>query len=130
MSVAMLPDVGDRDGFAALRGEWNALVDERDPQPFYRHEYVASFLDNFAAGAPFRIVLGRDRSGRLATALPLVAGRGSICGIPVRELRSPTNVHSLRFDLVARDAAAAAEELFEHLAADTSWDVLRLTDVP
>ena len=69
-------------------------------------------------------------------ALPLVAGYGSICGLKTRELASPTNVHSLRFDLIAEDAGGEtrpdepAEALLKHLAADNRWDVLRLTDIP
>jgi CelD/BcsL family acetyltransferase involved in cellulose biosynthesis len=125
-----LRDLADRTAFAAMEGEWNTLVEASSPEPFYRHEYIRSFLDNFVPNAPLKVVTGRDAGGRLVAGLPLVAGRGSICGIGVRELASPTNVHSLRFDLVAEDGEQTAEALFEHLAADPGWDVLRITDVP
>jgi len=119
----------DRAGFAGLASEWNALVEATRPEPFYRHEFIASFIANFVPAAPLKIVAARDGRGSLEAVLPLVSGRGALCGIPVRELASPTNVHSLRFDLVAEDPAAA-EAVFQHLAADESWDVLRITDVP
>jgi CelD/BcsL family acetyltransferase involved in cellulose biosynthesis len=125
-----LRDLLDRTTFLAVEKEWNALVERSRPEPFYRHEYVQSFLDNFVPEASLKVVTGRDSSGRLVAALPLVAGRASICGIGARELASPTNVHSLRFDLVAEEAKSAAEAVFRHLAADQSWDVLRITDVP
>lgn len=126
----VLRDVRDRASFAGLAREWNALVEASCPEPFYRHEYLSSFLESFVPQAPLKLVAGRDTGGRLMAALPLVARRASVCGIPVRELASPTNVHSLRFDLVAVDAAQAGDAVMRHLAADRSWDVVRITDVP
>lgn len=125
-----LRDLVDRTTFLATESEWNALVEGSNPQPFYRHEYIRSFLDNFVPNAALKVVTGRDALGRLVVALPLVAGRGSICGIGVRELASPTNVYSLRFDLVTDAGERAAEAVFQHLAADKTWDVLKITDVP
>jgi CelD/BcsL family acetyltransferase involved in cellulose biosynthesis len=128
--VLRVADLVDGPDFVAMEGEWNALVEAGRPEPFYRHEYVRSLLDHFAPTAPLRVVTARDARGRLVAGLPLVAARGSICGIGVRELASPTNVHSLRFDLVAQDSEGAAEAMFDHLAADGSWDVIRIGDVP
>lgn len=128
-------DLKDSSAFSMIRDDWNGLVDASDPQPFYRHEYIKAFIANFLQGAPLKVVTVRDASGRLTAALPLAGGRGSICGIGTRELASPTNVHSLRFDLLAAEGTTsfsndAAHALFQHLAADRSWDVLRLTDIP
>lgn len=131
-----LSEVTDRGSFDAMQADWNALVEVSHPEPFFRHEYIGAFLHNFLRGRAFTIVTGRGARGELKLALPLVAGSASICGLPVRERASPTNVHSLRFDLVAETAAeddapdAAARVLFEHLAADKTWIVLRITDVP
>lgn len=122
-------DLSDRAAFVAMEGEWNALVEASSLEPFYRHEYILSFLDNFALDAPIKIVTARDASGRLVAALPLLARRGAICGIGARELTSPTNVHSLRFDFVA-EGERTAEAVLEHLGGDHSWDVLKITDVP
>jgi CelD/BcsL family acetyltransferase involved in cellulose biosynthesis len=129
-AALQVAEIVDRREFAAIEAEWNALVEADRPEPFYRHEYVRNLLDHFASAAPLEVVTLRDARGRLVAGLPLVAGRGSICGIGVRELASPTNVHSLRFDLVSEDSEAAAEALFDHLAADRSWDVIRISDVP
>lgn len=123
-------DVVDRGAYLGLEREWSALVESTDNEPFYRHEYIRSFLDNFLPEAALRIVTGRDAEGRLVAALPLVETRGSMYGLPVRELASPTNVHSFRFDLLAADAEQAAAAFVDHLAADRSWDVVRITDVP
>ncbi len=128
-------DLKDLSAFSMIRDDWNGLVDESDPQPFYRHEYIKAFMANFLKGAPLKVVTVRDASGRLTAALPLAAGRGSIWGIGTRELASPTNVHSLRFDFMAAEGTPAftgeaAQAVFQHLAADPSWDVLKLTDIP
>ncbi len=128
-------DLKELSAFSIIRDDWNGLVDASDPQPFYRHEYIKAFMANFLEGAPLEVVTVRDSSGRLTAALPLAVGRGSICGIGTRELASPTNVHSLRFDLLTAAGTEplideAAHVVFQHLAADKRWDVLRLTDIP
>jgi CelD/BcsL family acetyltransferase involved in cellulose biosynthesis len=122
--------VADRPAFMALEREWNALVDATRDEPFYRHEYIRLWIDNFMPGAKLRILTGRDREGRLVAALPLVDERGFLYGVPVRRLVSPTNVHSYRFDLIAKDIRPAARAFFGALAADDSWDLIRITDVP
>lgn len=131
-----LRDITDRGSFDAMQADWNALVEASHPEPFFRHEYIGAFLHNFLRDRSLTIVTGRGARGELKLALPLVAGSTSICGLPVRERASPTNVHSLRFDMVADNGGQAAgpdeqaRALFEHLAADRTWVVLRITDVP
>jgi CelD/BcsL family acetyltransferase involved in cellulose biosynthesis len=122
--------VSDRAAFGALEGEWNALVSSTHNQPFFRHEFIRIWLDNFEPGSALRTLLGRDVEGQLVAALPLVARRGSVFGLPLRELASAANPHSCRFDLIAREPVNAGRAFFEYLAADTSWDVLRLIDIP
>jgi len=122
--------------FQAIGPEWNDLVEASRPEPFYRREYISAFLHNFLPRSTLRIFTGRNADGALKMALPLVAETGSICGLRTRELASPTNVHSLRFDLVAENetgesaADPPALALLLHLDADKSWDVLRLADIP
>lgn len=122
--------LGDRASFLALEQEWNALAASSQPEPFYRHEYIRSVLENFLPTAPVKVATARTARGRLLMALPLVARRASICGIPARELAAPANVHSLRFDVVGEDREMAAAAVFQDLAGDPSWDVLKITDVP
>ena len=123
-------EVIDRVAFIAIEEEWNSLVEATCDEPFYRHEYIRSWIDNFVPGAKLKILTGRDGTGRLVAALPLVVEWGFMYGVPVRRLVSPTNVHSFRFDLVAEDVRSAASAFFEQLAADDSWDVIKITDVP
>jgi len=123
-------EVVDRPAFMVVEKEWNALVETTRDEPFYRHEYIRSWIDNFVPDAKLKILTGRDHTGRLVAALPLVADRGFFYGVPVRRLVSPTNVHSYRFDLIAEDREAAARAFFGTLAADDTWDVIKITDVP
>jgi CelD/BcsL family acetyltransferase involved in cellulose biosynthesis len=128
--VVDLRDLTGRPTFVALEKEWNALVAASSSQLFCRHEFIRSFLDNLVPDASLKIVTGRDPRGRLVVALPLLACRGSICGLGTRELASPTDVHSMRFDLVADDGEGTGAAVFRHLASDKGWDVLKITDVP
>lgn len=116
--------------FAPLAPEWDALAAATDDQVFYRHDFVGAWLASFAADARLRVLTLRAADGSLEGALPLVKRQVRWHGIPLRELASATNWHSCRFDLLARDPRAAASRLLAHLAADRSWDVLRLADVP
>lgn len=115
---------------AALRADWNALVARTDDQVFYRHEFVLTWLAHFAPRARLRVLTARDETGRLCAVLPLMEERALATGVPVRQLVSPTNPHSCRFDLVAEDAERASAAFFAYLAADGGWDVLRIMDVP
>ncbi|HSP76915.1 MAG TPA: cellulose biosynthesis (CelD)-like protein, partial [Myxococcaceae bacterium] len=123
-------EVTDRATFMALEPEWNALVASTDDEPFYRHEFLRVWVDNFAPEARLRVLTQRDGGGRLAAALPLMAGRALLSGVPVRQLSATANPHSCRFDLLAREPASAAEAFLAHLRRDERWDVLLLTDVP
>lgn len=123
--------------FAEVRADWNALAAGSASEPFLRHEYIAAFLQNFVSEAPLRVVTLREPSGRLIAALPLVMGVCPIAGFRARALISPTNVHSLRFDLLAEEAGAADADadvagarVLEHLLKDERWDVLMLADIP
>jgi CelD/BcsL family acetyltransferase involved in cellulose biosynthesis len=123
-------EVSDRTAFMALEPEWNALVAATSDEPFLRHEFIRTWLDNFAPEARLRLLTLRDGHGRLEALLPLVAQRASLHGVPVRQLHAAANTHSCRFDLVAREPQAAAAAFLAHLRHDRSWDVLLLTDVP
>jgi CelD/BcsL family acetyltransferase involved in cellulose biosynthesis len=122
--------VRERAAFVRLAAEWNSLVEATRNEPFYRHEFFRIWIDNFAPAADLRILTLRDSDGRLTAALPLIAERASLCGVPVRQLSATANPHSCRFDMIAREPAAAAAAFGGWLCADRTWDVLRLTDVP
>jgi CelD/BcsL family acetyltransferase involved in cellulose biosynthesis len=116
--------------FEALAREWNELVAASSDQIFLRHEFLLLWLQTFAAPSEIRILLGRDPGGRLVAALPLLETPDRVYGIPVRKLAATANAHSCRFDLLALDAARAADAFFAHLVADADWDVLRINELP
>jgi CelD/BcsL family acetyltransferase involved in cellulose biosynthesis len=123
-------EVRTPEAFAALRADWNRLLTRANDQVFYRHEVLSAWLTNFAPTARLRVLTARGPHGRLSAVLPLVEGRGLCAGLPVRTLRSPTNAHSCRFDLVAEDAPVAGAAFLQYLQADPDWDLLHLDDVP
>ena len=123
-------EVRTPEAFAALRSDWNRLLTRANDQVFYRHEVLSAWLTNFAPQASLRVLTLRGPHGRLSAVLPLLEERSLCAGLLVRTLRSPTNAHSCRFDLVAEDAPAAGAAFLQHLQADPDWDLLRLDDVP
>jgi CelD/BcsL family acetyltransferase involved in cellulose biosynthesis len=115
--------------FSDLRSEWNALVSRSDDQIFYRHEFIATWLNHFGK-SKWRILLLRDDSGCLVAALPLLHGWARLHGLPLRHLRGAANPHSGRFDLLADQPELASATFLDHLAGQHDWDVLILTDLP
>jgi hypothetical protein len=95
-------EVNDRTAFRALAPAWNALVTQTDDQFFYRHEFYRVWLDHFAPSARLRILTLRGPDGRLEAVLPLHERTTRMYGLPLREFSSIANVHSSRFDLLAR----------------------------
>lgn len=135
LAVAPFPlmEVGEVIGlsaFMALEAEWNALVKATCDEPFYRHEFIQAWIDNFAPDATLSILTGRNADGRLVAALPLIKVRGLVSGLPARQTVSTANTHSCRFDMIAEDGDAAGQCFFAYLAADKTWDTIRITDVP
>lgn len=118
------------EAFQALEAEWNALVEATDESPFNRHECIRAWIWSFARGARLVILTARDFEGRLVAALPLVAEKGLVCGLPARQLVAAANTHSCRFDLVAEDKVAAGRAFLAHLLGKPGWDLLRIRDVP
>jgi CelD/BcsL family acetyltransferase involved in cellulose biosynthesis len=123
-------EVTSLEAFLALREEWNALARSARDEPFHRHEFLRAWIESFLPHAPLRILIRRDPDGRLDAVLPLRAARGTICGVPVRQLTTLSNSHSCRVDLLARDPDDAGPALLEHLLRDRRWDVLVLKDIP
>lgn len=120
----------DLRSFTRLEENWNSLVAATSDEFVYRHEFLQVWMQCFGTGARLRILTGREPSGRLTAALPLMQQQGSLHGIGVRELIATANSHSSRWDLLAEDGESAGTAFFTHLAQDPSWDVLKLIDVP
>ena len=128
--VMAVKEVISRSEFMALEHEWNALVEATCDEPFYRHEFIRTWIDNFGRSEKLSILTGRNSDGRLVAALPLMKARSLVCGLPARQTVSTANTHSCRFDIVAEDGPAAGKSFFAYLDADKSWDMLKITDVP
>lgn len=127
----------DREQFARLGPEWDALAMRSGcAAPFFSHRFLRIHLDNFEFGRRLRVLICRQvpaggSAGRLLAALPLIEDRASICGLPVRRLRSPSGVHSNRFDLLCEpESDEAIPAIFRAVQELGDWDVLELRDVP
>jgi CelD/BcsL family acetyltransferase involved in cellulose biosynthesis len=115
-----------------LAAEWRTLcAEEHRAQPFFQPEWIAAYVRAFAADKTLMLFTAR-RQGRLCAVLPLIHERATLHGIPVRKLRSPSNVHSCRFDFIVRSGAEeeAVQALWQALQQRSDWDVIELLDVP
>ncbi len=94
--------------------------------------YAASMCDAHEAerAGEFRLLVAH-RDGHLVAALPLVAERRKLAGVPARVLRSLADDHSQRFDLLLDPACAdeAARALVAHLSRTRDWDALELQSI-
>src|SRR3954469_15427156 len=84
-------EINDKLSFAGLKSEWDALVEATSDEVFYRHDFIRTWIDNFAPDACLRILVGRDDTGKLAAVLPLIQERALMMGAPVRQLSSAAN---------------------------------------
>lgn len=123
---------GGREVLAHLATEWQTLCAEGPcDQPFFRPEWIGAYLQAFAPDKKLVVVTAR-LNGKLRAVLPLIEERAFLHGLPVRKLRSPSNVHSCRFDLIhgATDDTEAIQGIWNWLKQKTNWDVIELEDVP
>ncbi len=115
-----------------LAVEWRTLCSEgKCAQPFFQPEWIAAYLRAFATDKQL-IVFTVRRHGELRAVLPLITEITTLHGIPVKKLRSPSNVHSCRFDLVVgdEDETETINVLWQVLRQKKNWDVMELLDVP
>ncbi len=125
---------GSVDLIERLAPAWRALCEEGGSRdfPFHRPEFVRAFVLAFAPKD--RLVLISARlNGKLRAVLPLISHLGVFCGLPARQLRSASNVHSGRFDIVRAagpEGDAAVEAIWAHLRYSRTWDLMLFTTVP
>lgn len=109
--------------------EW---ADIAGPEPFQRPEWTRRYLEAFTPEATL-VVLAARIDGRLAAVLPLVEERRRHLGLPFTALRSASNVHSCRFELIrapGAEGALAAAALWRRLLQEPGWTSIELCDVP
>ncbi len=137
----VVEEIGERSALSSLRGDWERIAAAmRDAGgtrgPFLAPEWLGIFaaaLCNEHDGArlgDFRLLVAH-RAGALVAALPLVVERRRLAGVPARLLRSLSDDHSQRFDLLLDPAHAddAARALVAHLARARDWDAVELQTV-
>jgi CelD/BcsL family acetyltransferase involved in cellulose biosynthesis len=116
-----------------LAPEWDELARHAvNDFPYYHAGWMRSYLTAFEPSAETCLVCIRT-GGRLDALLPLVQERGSVKGIPVKKLRLPANVHTVRSDVLMRDTANAAEiinKIWTAFEKQLQWDVFEARDVP
>ncbi len=123
--------IGGVEVIEQLADEWRALCSEGPcDQPFFRPEFIAAYVKAFAAHKTLLVLTARS-AGRLRAVLPLIAERTWLHGMPVRKLRSASNVHCARFDLIhgRSDGAAATQAIWQTLRQRRDWDVIELTEI-
>ncbi|MGZ3440652.1 MAG: GNAT family N-acetyltransferase, partial [Polyangia bacterium] len=131
-------ELRERGAISSLRDDWARVAAAmRDvgwtKGPFVAPEwlsvYAASLCNEHddARTGDFRLLVAH-KAGRLVAALPLVAERRRLSGVPARVLRSLSDDHSQRFDLLLDPAHAdeAARALVAHLARARDWDAVEL----
>ena len=109
-------ELRERGAIASLRDECTRLAAAmRDAGwtkgPFLAPEWLAIYAASLcrdrddARLGDFRLLVAHC-AGRLVAALPLVAERRALAGVPARVLRSLSDDHSQRFDLLLDPACA------------------------
>jgi CelD/BcsL family acetyltransferase involved in cellulose biosynthesis len=131
----IVEELRDRAAIAALEPAWNELRAEAAAAggtagPFLSPRWFAIFAAHLAPPGALRLLVAH-RAGEPCAILPLFAERRALAGVPARVLRSLSDDHSQRFDLVLRPGdGCAARALWAHLQRDPSWDVVELRDAP
>lgn len=126
--------LSERESIGSLSGEWERLRADVSAAggtrgPFLAPAWFAAYAAELPAGA-LRLLIARG-DGQLRAVLPLMFERRAVAGIHARVLRSLSDDHSQRFDLLMkRGDNEAARALLAALSSDPSWDVLEMRDAP
>lgn len=126
--------VSDARAFAALRPEWDALLETSGAAVFNAWGWLYPWWQRIGAERTPWILTARDAAGGLIGLLPLSLETRSVAGVRVRRLAflGDTHVGSDYLDCLApRGQKRALSAAFARalLAASDAWDVLDLTDL-
>lgn len=100
--------------FAGLEPGWNELLGKSPYRDIsYSFQWYANWIRSFTAEKQLRVIVC-EKDGQLLSVLPLYEDIIRYKNIPVRVLKSMTNPHSSRFDILARDDSG---ELFAKAVA-------------
>lgn len=119
--------------FLALRSAWERLL-RRSPQcenPFLTHEWFQAWWEAFGRGQEMLILCLTSRDELVGIA-PLMRGRFSYYGLPVRRLSVIANGHTNRADLIAHEhhGELVARVLTFALSHRRDWDMFELNFLP
>jgi CelD/BcsL family acetyltransferase involved in cellulose biosynthesis len=127
-------EIDDRAAISALAPEWERLRAEVAAAGGTRGPFLspAWFAIWAAAIADEPLILVAHRGGRLVGVLPLMRERRRLAKIPARVLRSLSDDHSQRFDLLLSpsEPQRVAAAFWQHLRRRDDWDALELREVP
>lgn len=116
-----------------LAEEWRLLCDvAANDEPFYRPEWIAAHVRAFATQRNLLLITARS-GGRLVAVLPMLEERLLFDGLPVTRLRSLSNIHSYRFDMLRSagpEGDAAVGAVWNCLKTLSSWSLLQFEYVP
>jgi CelD/BcsL family acetyltransferase involved in cellulose biosynthesis len=134
-AAVAVEELRDRGAICALRDEWRRLAAEQAAAGATRGPYLApEWLAIWAASlanphAPARVgelrLLVAHRAGRLLAVLPLVRERRRLAGVPATVLRSLTDDHSQRFDLLLAPGADGDEAAVAAGFGAGAWPAMR-----
>ena len=121
--------------FAALRGEWDELLDDSEAGVFNSWEWLYPWYRRIAPERELRIIEARS-DGRLVGLMPLCLERRRAAGRIARRLcfLGESEVGSDYLDIVARrgfelPVAQAAAAALRQMSSDREWDLLDLVDL-
>lgn len=119
--------MGLADALSAPCLEWDALLEEAKVSlPYLTLDWIAAWSFGFGGG-PVRLHLVRSGS-RLVAALPLVHGRRTLSGFPVRALYTPSL--NIAFSEIPALGQPAFDALLDGVLAAHRSDVLILRGAP
>jgi len=124
-------EISDAEAFDALHESWNGLLDQcACDLPFLRHEWLRLWWAHFGREHRLAIVTAR-RGGRLVLALPMMEVRQNRFCVPFVTLRSLTNAHSYRFEILVKPGEEASlESVWAYLRRrERPWDVVELQEL-
>jgi CelD/BcsL family acetyltransferase involved in cellulose biosynthesis len=107
---------------------WRELCDESRCPPFFRPEWIATYLRAFEPRS--EVALFTAHSGEsLIAVLPMVRKKAWYAGVPVTKLCGAANVHSVRYGMVRSKCAAgkdAVAAIWHRIRQSGGWHVLEL----
>ncbi|HEY7837270.1 MAG TPA: GNAT family N-acetyltransferase [Terriglobales bacterium] len=120
------------EGLEEIAPEWERLCEATAAPPLLGPAWIRAHVSAYERSDRLVLLTARHAGG-LAAVLPLVRGRATLRGLPVRMLRGAGNRNTLRFDLTAvagPAGEAVLDALWQQVAAWQDWDCLQLPETP